>query len=324
MPGEEADADAAQRLVSRARGRRRAWRTSSPYALPAATIPSQRAARPRPRDRGRGADVGAHGVERGPYRSASASSCRPAATNIGSSWAAPWRAVATRRLGSVSGRRRHRRVAVGDVGVHLQADPRPVRRDSSMPWRPRSSTSCTVAGDSTGIARSASVHSLADGTVDDLHSGRRRPRPAPRRCGCAPDRLRVAQRVARAVEAGRLAVPEPDTPSTVRGSPRDVDLATPDQRRGEFLVDAGTRLSTAVGAQLGGPGQGLVEAGERAALVSGDEGRRCAALPASAACCSTSRRAMACTPVSRTGPVPARYRAASSKSTLKGPPSSGS
>ena len=103
------------------------------------------------------------------------------------------------------------RVPVGDVAVELQPHPR------TAPPRDLVAVAAEVEHllhrrrqPSAGIARSASVHSVDDGTVDDLHSGSSPTAASTPPVGGHAGEVGVPQRVTRAVEAGRLRVPEPD------------------------------------------------------------------------------------------------------------------
>src|SRR4051794_20832328 len=91
----------------------------------------------------------------------------------------------------------------------------PLRREISYPCRPRSSTSCTDAAANAGIARSASVHSVDDGTVDDLHSGSSPTAASTPPVGGTPDRLAWRSASPERSRPGAFAYQSPTTPSTV-------------------------------------------------------------------------------------------------------------
>src|SRR5262245_37276306 len=65
----------------------------------------------------------------------------------------------------------------------------PDARDAAIACAPRSSTSCTLPGNSTGIPNDASVDSVADGRVEDLHEGSSPHKATSPPFGCAPEKL---------------------------------------------------------------------------------------------------------------------------------------
>ena len=83
--------------------------------------------------------------------------------------------------------------------------------------------------------------------------------------------VRVAQRVAAAIDAGRLAVPDAEDALVLRAFPQTRHLATPDRGGGEVLVQGGAydnvrRVQPCLLLR-----QLLVVAAERGATIAGDE-----------------------------------------------------
>ena len=158
--------------------------------------------------------------------------------------------------------------AVGDVRGDLHADPhagRAGQRDAvaaeadDLLGRARVEHRQAVAGErALGDARDGG--GLAAGVVAGEHQ-----HPAGR-VGAAD--VAVAQRVARAVDAGRLAVPDADHAVDAAAVAGHLDLAAPDRGGGQLLVHGGHEREARVLLQLGGAGEGLVEPAERAALVA--------------------------------------------------------
>ena len=80
----------------------------------------------------------------------------------------------------------------------------------------------------------------------------------------------VPQRVGRAVEAGRLAVPHGKHAVVLRAGELRGELAAPGRRGAELLVEAGHVAHVVLLDELAVAGELLVEAAERRALVAGD------------------------------------------------------
>ena len=84
------------------------------------------------------------------------------------------------------------------------------------------------------------------------------------------DEVAVTERVGRAVEAGRLAVPHGQHAVVLRAGELAGELAAPRRRRAELLVQAGHVPDVVALDELAVAGELLVEAAERRALVARD------------------------------------------------------
>ena len=100
--------------------------------------------------------------------------------------------------------------AVGDIGDDLERHTHPDARDIATPCMAIVTISRALRGNSTGIPRAASERSLTAGTVDDLEAGSSPTRSSIPPRGLAPYMLACRSGVGRPVQAGPLAVPDPD------------------------------------------------------------------------------------------------------------------
>ena len=94
-----------------------------------------------------------------------------------------------------------------------------------------------------------------------------------------PVQVGVPEHVAAAVHARRLAVPHADDAVVLGQRGQVVLLAAPHRGGGQVLVDAGLPVHVVLAQQRPGALQGLVEAAQRGAGVTADEGGRPQAAP---------------------------------------------
>ena len=171
-----------------------------------------------------------------------------------------------------------RAAAVGDGGDDLQRRPQPDARETARSaWRPRSSASCTSPGKSDRHVEvdERRVAATTAASTTSPPGRRRRARRAPP-CWRRADERGVAERVARAVDAGRLAVPDADDAVVAASAERRPRAAMPitavaassSLRPGWSTTRSSAATRPIAGCEL------PVEAGERRALVAGDERRR--------------------------------------------------
>src|SRR5690606_28984013 len=83
--------------------------------------------------------------------------------------------------------------------------------------------------------------------------------------------VRMFERIAGAVDAGRLAVPDPEHAVDGRASPEMNLLAAPDGRRGEVFIQAGLEMNVVLVEEALCAGELLIIAPERGAAIAGDE-----------------------------------------------------
>ena len=188
----------------------------------------------------------------------------------------------------------------------LSATTHPDARDIATPCMAIVTISRALRGNSTGMPSAASDRSLTAGTVDDLEAGSSPTRSSIPPRGLAPYMLACRRASVARSSPGPLPYQTPTTPSCVgvpagRSAwlPHTEVAASSSFRPGTKVMSCFCRTSGMPASILSTPPSGLPWYPETNVAT-----RRPAR--ASRSCCSTSARAMACTPVSTTGPDPVR------------------